>query len=336
MQKSNITDVAKLAGVSVATVSRAFSHPQKLAPTTLARVRKAAEQLNFTISRSPAALRNGQSFRIAFLVASNDIDWFTAHILEGLNDIFQPSGYDVVMYPIGTMQDRENFFKDLPVRNNADAVIVSSFDISAQEVQRLNTMHVPIVGINIASTEGFDASISIDDNFGMTLAVKHLYGLGHRRIAYVFEHFTSQLHFSSIRRLQAFQEACMQYGDVQNTIIDVPNGASIADVAYTKRISQGGNAFTALCLHQDSLAIPLLINAHKYGVTIPQQISIIGYDNGLYAQEVGLTTIGQNPRDMAHIAAQKTLQLMQGKELEVTHEIYPVTLVVRNSTSAIG
>lgn len=81
--------------------------------------------------------------------------------------------------------ERHDFFADLPVRRNADAVIVSSFDIEPAEVERLKHMHVPIVGINIPSTDGFDAGVSIDDYAATRSAIEHLIALGHRHIAFV-------------------------------------------------------------------------------------------------------------------------------------------------------
>ena len=133
----------------------------------------AAEKLDYSVSRSAAALKSGQSFRIALLASETITTWFNANIFAGLDSALRPSGYDTVPYPMRNAAERHDFFADLPVRRNADAVIVSSFDIEPAEVERLKHMHVPIVGINIPSTDGFDAGVSIDDYAATRSAIEH-------------------------------------------------------------------------------------------------------------------------------------------------------------------
>ena len=160
MTKASIQAVAREAGVSVSTVSRTFAKPDLVLPETRDRVMTAAEKLDYSVSRSAAALKSGQSFRIALLASETITTWFNANIFAGLDSALRPSGYDTVPYPMRNAAERHDFFADLPVRRNADAVIVSSFDIEPAEVERLKHMHVPIVGINIPSTDGFDAGVT--------------------------------------------------------------------------------------------------------------------------------------------------------------------------------
>ena len=84
-------------------------------------------------------LKSGRSHRVALLVGSSKLDWFTSRIIEGLNEVLRSAGYDLVIQPIGDAGAREEFFDELPVRGNADAVIVSSFAITPAEIRRLNT-----------------------------------------------------------------------------------------------------------------------------------------------------------------------------------------------------
>ena len=155
MAKASIQAVAKEAGVSVSTVSRTFAKPDLVLPETRDKVMAAAEKLDYSISRSAAALKSGQSFRIALLASETITTWFNANIFAGLDSVLRPAGYDTVAYPMRNAEERHDFFADLPVRRNADAVIVSSFNIEPAEVERLKHMHVPIIGINIPSTDGF-------------------------------------------------------------------------------------------------------------------------------------------------------------------------------------
>lgn len=128
MTKASIQAVAREAGVSVSTVSRTFAKPDLVLPETRDRVMTAAEKLDYSVSRSAAALKSGQSFRIALLASETITTWFNANIFAGLDSALRPSGYDTVPYPMRNAAERHDFFADLPVRRNGRmAVIVSSF-----------------------------------------------------------------------------------------------------------------------------------------------------------------------------------------------------------------
>ncbi|MCH4160945.1 LacI family DNA-binding transcriptional regulator [Bifidobacterium sp.] len=329
--RASISDVAKKSGVSVATVSRSFTRPELVSQITRAKVLKAAESLNFAVSRAPGTLKSGQSLRIALLIGSADIEWFTAGIMSGLNAVLRKEGYDLVLYPIDSLETRKDFFTDLPLRRNADAVIVSSFDILPEEVARLKTMNIPIVGINVSSPSGFSASVSIDDNTGIGLAVRHLYTLGHTNIMYILESFGSSLSFSSQHRVTGFIKACQDLG-IQHRVLQVDDGDTCINVAMTALLEQQRKP-TALCFHQDSLAVPFLYQMRKYGMGVPSDISITGFDDSTFAEEVGLTTVRQDPKALGTITAGKTLALIRGEHIDKAHETIPVELMLRHTTA---
>ena len=163
MTKASIQAVAREAGVSVSTVSRTFAKPDLVLPETRDRVMTAAEKLDYSVSRSAAALKSGQSFRIALLASETITTWFNANIFAGLDSALRPSGYDTVPYPMRNAAERHDFCAALPVRRNADAVIVISLDMAEADVEQLKHMHVPIVRINSPPTDWFDAGVWIDD-----------------------------------------------------------------------------------------------------------------------------------------------------------------------------
>lgn len=167
--KAGITDVAVKAGVSVATVSRSFARPDLVSPKTRERVLKAADELNYSISRSATAMKTGQALRVALLISEDISSWFNANLFSGLDSVLHSAGYDISVFPIVTAQERKAFFEQLPVRRNADAVIVSSFAINPDEVPRLQSVRLPIVGVNTPSSEGYDATVGIDDRAGMRM-----------------------------------------------------------------------------------------------------------------------------------------------------------------------
>ena len=316
--KASIGDVALKAGVSNATVSRTFAHPEQVSEATRLKVQAAADALNFSVSRSAGILKSGRTYRIALLVGSGVIEWFTAEIIAGLNDVLRDAGYDLVIYPIEGSEARDAFFEELPVRSNADAVFVSSFGISPDEVKRLGTAKIPIIGIN--------------DKEGIKLIVRHLAKLGHRNLLYLYESFSSTLGFSSFNRISGFQEACDAIDGLTARTLAVQKGDSILDAAISEIMAQD-NPPTALCFHQDSQAIPLFFRLQRSGLSVPGDISVTGFDDSTFAKEAELTTVRQRPYDMAVDAAQKALALIEGQPIEEPFETFPVQLQVRNSTA---
>lgn len=185
MHKKGIREVAHIAGVSISTVSRAFTRPELVSEKTRERVMEAASMLDFNISRSATALKSGQTFRVALLMNEEVTSWFNTQVFAGLNSVLHDAGYDISLFQhIDDAKNRESFFVNLPVLRNVDAVFVASFAIEPNEVEQLRRAHVPIIGINTPSSSAFDASISIDDEAGMFRAAQHMINLGHHKIVY--------------------------------------------------------------------------------------------------------------------------------------------------------
>ena len=122
--EASIAQVAAAAGVSIATVSRAFARPDMVSEKTRTKVFTAADQLNYSISRSATSMKTGRAYRIALLVSEDISTWFNSQLFSGLNDVLHDDGYDISIYPVVTPEERSRFFTELPVRRNADAVIV--------------------------------------------------------------------------------------------------------------------------------------------------------------------------------------------------------------------
>ena len=98
MHKAGIRDVAREAGVSISTVSRAFTKPQLVSQATRDRVMAAANKLDFNISRSAMALKSGQTYRVALLMSEGITSWFNAEVFAGIDDVMHGKGYDISLY----------------------------------------------------------------------------------------------------------------------------------------------------------------------------------------------------------------------------------------------
>ncbi|PST48271.1 LacI family transcriptional regulator [Bifidobacterium callitrichos] len=333
---SSIQDVAKAAGVSISTVSRSFTRPDLVSAKTRERVLAMAGQLNFSLSRSAAALKSGRALRVAVLMSGHIRLWFTASVIEGLNDVFHAEGYDISIFQISSIEERREFFEMLPVRRNADAVIVVSFDIDDEETRQLDSVDVPIIGINTAesSAHGFAAAVNIDDEQGSTLAARHLMNLGHRDFAYISTDRDISLSFSVRGRFDVFMDCCRREGIEPQVVVckvDADGHYQIGDVVT--QLMSLGTMPTAIACQEDGIALPLMFQLERNGLSVPGDVSLIGYDDSFYTADIGLTTIRQDPVEMARAAARMTMDLINGREVREPLRKVPVQLVVRSSTA---
>ena len=127
MDKAGIREVAKAAGVSISTVSRAFTRPELVSERTRRKVLETADKLDFNISRSATSLKSGQTYRVALLMNEEITSWFNTEVFAGINAVMHEAGYDISLFQhIDTAENRRDFFTNLPVRRNVDAVFVAS------------------------------------------------------------------------------------------------------------------------------------------------------------------------------------------------------------------
>lgn len=335
MSKASVYDVAREAGVSISTVSRSFTSPEKVSVKTRAKVMKAAEAMNFTVTHTAASLKTGRTFRAALLVGNERLDWFGSLVREGLDSILHPAGYDTSIYPIGDSEEQEHFFAELPIRRNVDLVFVSSFDITSKETSRLSSINVPIIGINVESNHDLDGSVKIDDAKGIQLAVNHLLTLGHRNIAYMHISPKSSLHFSSLNRLQGFLEACRQWPEpVKTELIKLQPGQDVFS-SFISQIQSMESRPTALCCQDDSVAIPLLFKLNRFRLTVPGNLSLVGFDDSTYADKIGLTTIRQDPFDLGAKAGSLALKFLKKTPPKNPYITLDTQIMIRNTTAPI-
>ncbi|EFH72266.1 transcriptional regulator [Gardnerella vaginalis 5-1] len=261
--------------------------------------------------------------------------WFSASIIQGLNQVFHTAGYDLSIFQISSSKERSEFFTMLPTRRNADAVVVCSFDVNTNEIAQLKSTGVPIVGINCLYPQkcDFDATINIDDDQGARLMARHLIGLGHRNIAYVRTTRDVSLHFSVLQRYHSFIDECQNSGITPTEIVAPANSDRIS--AIVSMLLGSSIMPTAIACQEDGIAIPLMFQLARSGYSTPKDVSIIGFDDSFYAHETGLTTIRQDPVDIASTAANITLALINAEKVEDQYRIVPAQLIVRSSTAAL-
>lgn len=343
MTRTTIADVAKAAGVSVSTVSRALRGLDRVNPETRERVEKEANRLHFSFSKSASSLASGKTMRIAVLLPSEISSWFNSHAFEGIYEVMSKADYDVVPYIVWTQEDLDRFFQNLPGNRNVDAIIEASFDFDEAKKRVLGELTIPVVGMNAPSAHGLDAGVAIDDAAAMSAIVRFLKSLGHKTLAYIGQPVNaSPFICSDIVREKGFLDAAKECGYGDDDIIIVPSLTHM-DVQNEQDIYSGivAQLFSApkqptgICVSVDAAAVPLLKELRRMGWRVPQDVSVVGFDDDPSASIVDMTTMHQNPTEIGRIAARKTLALLAGETLEEPFSVIPTSLVLRSTTERV-
>lgn len=340
MGRTTIADVAQAAGVSVSTVSRALRGLDRVSPATRRRIEEEAERLHFSFSRSASSLASGKTMRVAMLLPSEMSSWFNSHAFEGVYEVLAPQGYDVIPYIVWNMDELDRFFQSLPGNRNVDAIIVASFDFDEAKGRILGESNVPVIGINTPSMHGLDASAYIDDMTAIGNVVRFLRSQGHETLAYVGQPVNaSPFICSDSVRERGFLKAAAECGYGDGDIITIPSlrtaGGQREQDVYSGIVAQLLSAVrrpTGICVSNDAAAIPLIKEMRRIGWQVPQDASVVGFDNGPSAAIADLTTVHQNPVETGREAARKALALMNGQTLTEPFTIMPTSLVLRGTT----
>ncbi|PWG59377.1 LacI family DNA-binding transcriptional regulator [Bifidobacterium catulorum] len=342
MARTTISDVAEAAGVSVSTVSRALRGLDKVNPDTRKRVERAAEELNFSFSKSASSLASGKTMKVAVLLPNEISGWFNSHAFEGVYEVLSRQGYDVIPNVMWERRDLDRFFKTLPNNQNVDAVIVVSFDLDDAKKRILSELTVPVIGINTPTDDGLDASAKIDDFAAMRAAVRLLHSLGHRHLAYIEQPVVSPLPCSAEIRLDGFRTAVREVGCDDDDVLVVPSiarsGVPGEQEEYSGIAAQLLSAPvrpTGICVEHDACAASLIKELRRLGWDIPGEVSVIGFDDSDVAAVAGLTTIHQNPIETGRQAALRALALMRGERPADPYLILPTSMVLRDTTGPV-
>lgn len=324
-------DVARAAGVSMATASRALNNGAGVAEATRRRVLAVAEQLSYVVSPEASRLAGGTTGRVA-VVVPHISRWFFAVLLEGLESVLRGADLDVLLYHVGDIEDRHDFFQRLPARRKVDAVVVLAFPVGEEEQRRLELM-----GVTVIAAGGQHASypnVGIDDERAGRQAMDHLIFLGHRRIAMIAAVDPDQSgDLAPPGRSNAYYAALRDAGiPIDDRLVVTVNwGGSEGGDAMAKLLSQREPP-TAVYAHSDEVALGAVRTLRRAGLRIPQDVSVIGIDDHPLAELTDLTTVRQPVRQQGELAGRMLLDILRGEETDRSI-VVPTQLVIRDSTA---
>lgn len=333
---SILADVARMAGVSKSTASRALSGRGYVSHDTRRRVETAAAELGYVVSSTAASLVTGRTRNVGVVIPYIN-RWYFAEVLEGIEKALIRSGYDLTLYRLShDVELRRRVFDYFLVRKRVDAVIAVTIALSPHEVQMLQALGKPLAGIG-GRVAGIP-SLSIDDLEVSRLATEHLISLGHKRIMHVGGDQTEQMDFRvHSRRYDGFKEAIERAGltvedDFREAEFSVPGGYQVG----LSLLGDPRTRPTAIFAGCDEIAIGIMIAARQLGISIPQDLSIIGIDDHPMAEMFGLTTLAQRPGSQGDRAVELLIQQIEHADAPVPdeHVVLPTQLIVRHSTAA--
>lgn len=336
---AGIEDVAKLAGVSTATVSRALSGKAHVSAKARAQVEEAAAQLGYVASSSAYTLATGRTRNIGVVLPYID-RWFFSAILEAIETELIDHGYDLTLYNLsGGQNQRNKIFSDFLLRKRVDAVLAIAVKLTNEELDNLTRTRKPLVGVGgqIAGAR----SLTIDDTAAGRLATEHMISLGHTRIACIGGLQLTEMDFSQpTRRRNGWEQALKDAGlEVRNDWFVASDFTISGSYHAVKQIlGNPTNAPTAIVCASDEMGFGAIMAAKDLGLRVPQDVSIIGVDNHDLSEFFGLTTISQDVRGQGRHVAQTILKLLdeyeEGEPVNVEHvETWPFELIVRSSTA---
>ena len=322
-----IQDVAKTAGVSVSTVSRVLNGKVDVASETQDRILSVIDDLGFTTNLAARSMRSQKKNLVGLIMP--DIAYpFAIEVMKGVNRAIAESEFDLLVYTTGDVRksgraSHEQKYVSLLTNSISDGVIIvapvaGEFNIDA-----------PIVSIDPLASNPNYPSVHATNYQGAMGAMEYLLGLGHKRIGFISGR--SELE-SSNRRLMGYREALEKAGiSIDAKLIASGDYTTETGVSCARELLALENPPTATFASNDQMAMGVYQVAEEIGIRIPEDLSVMGFDNITESKYMGLTTVDQFISEMGFVATQMLIKLINGETLLDQTYRMQTQLVVRNS-----
>jgi LacI family transcriptional regulator len=329
----SVRDVAERAGVSLGTVSNALNRPDKVAASTLERVRAAIDELGFVRNDVARTLRAGRSNTIGLVVLDAGNPFFT-DLARGAQERAAEEGVSVLLGDSGDDPDREGSYLDLFEEQRVRGVLISPIGDVADRLRRLQASGTATVFVDRSGADLPFPSVFVDDVEGGRIAVEHLLSLGRRRIAFVggpmgLQQVTDRL-AGARAAVASVSGASLEV--IETSALTVEHGRAVATALLARAAADRPDAVFAA---NDLLAIGLLQGAVMLGtLRVPEDLALIGYDDIAFASStvVPLSSVRQPSRELGRTAVELLLSAADGDD-EPRRVQFEPQLVARRSTT---
>lgn len=333
MPPVTIKEVARKANVSIATVSRVLNSSDKVTQETREKVLAVCKELGYSPNLQAKRLKLGKTHSIMAVLPFLTLPSIVER-LRGVLEAFASSEFDLIPFSVGDPQDRETYLASLSNRSRADGVLIISMPITEDQVQRFQNIGMPVVLID--SHHPKLKRIIVDDIAGGKMATDHLLELGHERIAFISDHLDNPLHFSSMAdRFKGYRKA-LEAKQINFDPLYQKQGMHGREEAKQMALELLNLPAppTAIVAASDTQAIGVLDAARQLNISVPGQLSVIGYDDIRDADYVNLTTIKQPLYESGLEGGEAILQQIENGSSEPLEIQLPVSLIIRGTTAA--
>lgn len=325
---ATIRDVSKIAGVSVATVSRTISKPDKVSEKTRKLVNDAIKQTNYKPDILARNFRTRKSSTIVVLVPDIANPFFS-RVIRGIEQTAQRLGYAVLLGDTQGLREREITYANMVQTSQADGIIQLDCQIPFEDK---NDCTSPIVNACDCVRGTNMPTVQLDNVAAAKEMAKHIISLGHTDIGIISGPENSTITNDRLRGFkQALEEAGLRYNPSNRKFGDysLPSGAMAASDLLSKPTPP-----TAILCMNDEMAIGTIRQAKKMGFSVPDDISVSGFDDISFAEffDPPLTTIAQPAEDFGSNAMEMLFDLINDKEPENKNILLPFNLIIREST----
>jgi LacI family transcriptional regulator, repressor for deo operon, udp, cdd, tsx, nupC, and nupG len=327
---ANIQQVAKQAGVSVATVSRVLNGQKTVSGKTRMKVEEAIKKLNYEPSMLGRNLRNSES-RLLLILIPTISNPFYLEIIKGIEQVAISQNYNILLCETDSDPERENIYFDLVRKKMADGIISMDPAVNGKTLKKLAENYAIIQCSEYEEGSGIPY-VTIDNEEASYRAVKHLVQIGHKKIALIN---SDEKYLYARQRKMGYKRALEENGIALKPEYIIPTqhlGFENGQQAM-KKILNLEERPTAVFAVSDLLAIGALKEINASGLHVPSDIAVVGFDKIDFSNMTNptLTTIAQPMHKMGTVAAKMLIDKIKGIEVEsiiLDHE-----LVIRESTS---
>ncbi|MEK4719413.1 HTH-type transcriptional repressor CytR [Bacillus sp. MB95] len=327
-----IYDVAKLSGLSKTTVSRVINNHSYVSEEKKNRVLKAMKELNYTPNPSARKLR-GQVTTTIGVIVPRIINPFFSYLVDSIEQVAYKKGYHVLIFQSNEDKEKELAFLNLLKTKQVDGIIMTSIENDWSLIEPF-TEYGPIVLCNEYVNNANVPIVRLNQYKGAYIGVKHLLEKGHRKIGYCTGGLFAEEGKDKDRN-QGYQKALQEAGIQPDPKWIFVNQHSIEDgKQVVKKILSMEDRPTAIFTGSDEIAGGMMIEAKESGLSIPNDLAIIGFDDQPLAQMLDpkLTTIRQPINQMGIKAMEILIDMLNDSESTVETFELPIELVVRSST----
>jgi LacI family transcriptional regulator len=330
-----IRDVARKAGVSPGTVSRAMNDSPLVNEETRERIMRVVQELNYVPNLVAQRLSTGRTLTIAVIVPFFTTTPSVTERLNGVVSTLAKSEYDLVIHNIEEPGQRADCFRTIPRQDRVDGVLVISISPTDEEVPLLAEAGVPIVLIDAHhSALSMLHQVTVDDIAGGKAVAEYLIELGHTRIGFTGDPSDNPFNFTSSRDRAFGYRRALEIAGIPyrpEYYEENPHGRREARESAKKMLTLPERP-TAIFASSDVQAVGVLEAARELGLRVPQDLSVVGYDDVEVADILGLTTMRQMLFESGQRGVELLFETLENPETEPVCEVLPTELVIRDTT----